>query len=274
MGRWAPTLAGCALLLAGCGGAPSSVPGRSVASRASAEPPPLGFSVEGRPILVSEYGQGPEAVLVVGGIHGNEPAGAALPKQLCAYLEAHPAVFRGKRVVVAAAVNPDGLAAGTRTNAHGVDLNRNFATPNWRRGRSSGAEPMSEPETRFIAGLVRRYEPAAIVQVHQPLTCIDWDGPAQALALAMAEACGLPLKKLGARPGSLGSYAGVELGVPTVTLEMPKSASARPPAFLWELYGAALLVAIRSPASHAGEGRFPKVKLGGEVRVRWEHSSR
>ena len=93
-------------------------------------------SVEGRPILVSEYGHGPEAVLVVGGIHGNEPAGAALPKQLCAYLEAHPAVFRGKRVVVAAAVNPDGLAAGTRTNAQKRQLRQQHC-----RGEENANQP-------------------------------------------------------------------------------------------------------------------------------------
>jgi len=269
---WRGTIAvACVLGLAACGRGPAVAPSGSGAPRASGPPPPLGFSVEGRAILCSAYGHGPATALVVGGIHGNEPAGATLPKELCAYLEQHPAALAGRRVVVAAAVNPDGLARNRRANARGVDLNRNFATRNWRRLRSSGAEPMSEPETRFIAGLIRRYEPSVIVQVHQPLTCVDWDGPARELAQAMAGACGLPAKKLGARPGSLGSYAGVERQIPTITLELPPSATGLSPQTLWERYGEALLVAVRAATPPHNDTAFPKVHVGGELRLRWEH---
>jgi len=259
--------------MAGCGRGPSPQPRGSAVSRVSAEPPPLGFSVQGRPILVSCYGVGPTVVLIVGGIHGNEPAGAVLPRQLCAHLDTHPAIVRGRQVVVATAVNPDGLARGTRANAHGVDLNRNFATPNWRASRRHGAKPFSEPETRFIAELIRRFRPTRVVQLHQPLRCVDWDGPGRALAAAMAEACGLPLKKLGGRPGSLGSYAGTKLGIPTVTLEMPRSATGLKPDALWARYGEALLVAVRLEGSDRKPMEsFPKVQIGGEVRLRWEHT--
>ena len=264
---------GCATLGAGCGSAlePAS---RSRPRAQRVEPPPIGFSVEGRAIRCRAYGHEAPTVLIVGGIHGNEPASATLARALCEHLESHPAAFRGRRVVVAAAVNPDGLARGLRTNAHGVDLNRNFATPNWQEGRRSGAEPLSEPETRFIAGLIRRYEPTVVVQVHQPLRCIDWDGPASALAEAMARACELPLRKLGARPGSLGSYAGVERQIPTVTLELPGSASRLRPETLWARYGDALLAAIQFPSAQAAREPTPRVKVGGDVRLRWERGSR
>ena len=85
-------------------------------------------------------------------------------------------------------------------------------------------KPLSEPEAAFIAALIDRYDPARIITLHQfisqhqPKGCVDWDGPARELAKEMAEASGLPLQKLGARPGSLGSYAGVELQIPTITL--------------------------------------------------------
>jgi hypothetical protein len=82
-----------------------------------------------------------------------------------------------------------------------------------------------------------------------PMNCVDWDGPASALAEAMSAACGLPLRKLGAQPGSIGSYAGVDAGIPTVTLELPAAAARMTGEEVWRRYGPALLTAIRVPAA-------------------------
>jgi protein MpaA len=67
------------------------------------------------------------------------------------------------------------------------------------------------------------------------------------LAEQMARYCDLPVKKLGARPGSLGSYAGVTLGIPIITFEMKKDDSNLEPEILWQRYGKALLAAIVYP---------------------------
>ena len=83
----------------------------------------LGRSEHGRPILAWELGD-PTAkrrVLVVGCIHGNEPAGIAIADAV-----ARGRVPAGTDVWVVPDLNPDGVAAGTRQNARGVDLNRNF----------------------------------------------------------------------------------------------------------------------------------------------------
>ncbi len=74
---------------------------------------------------------------------------------------------------------------------------------------------------------------------------VDYDGPAEALAEAMSRASGLRVKKLGASPGSLGSYAGVELKIPIVTLELPKRVSKWDKAALWKVYGPAMIEAVR-----------------------------
>jgi protein MpaA len=147
-------------------------------------------------------------------------------------------------VVIAPAVNPDGLAARTRTNARGVDLNRNYDTHNRKERARHGGKPLSEPESRYIKGLIDRFRPSRIMSIHQPIRCVDWDGPAEALARAVAEACNLPMKKLGARPGSLGSYVGLELGLPILTVELPAGDSALDPDVLLDRYREALLCFI------------------------------
>jgi len=214
-------------------------------------PPPAGRSVQGRPLQCFVAGDGGETVLILGGIHGNEPAGVPLCEQLYLYLRAHPDQRSGRRVVIAPALNPDGLAMDRRANAHGVDLNRNFRTANRRNCARFGLQPLSEPESRYVARLIDRYRPCRIVTIHQPLACVDWDGPGEGLAAAMARACGLPHKRLGARPGSLGSFAGEDRHIPTVTLELPRDATDDTPAQLWQRYGRALLVAIGHPAAAA-----------------------
>jgi murein peptide amidase A len=203
-------------------------------------------SVEGRPIRCTIYGSGIETVLIIGGIHGSEPVGAVLAQELCAQLKRKPELTGGRRVIVAPAVNPDGLAAKRRNNAHGIDLNRNFSTRNYR--ATAKGKPFSEPESRYIADMITRYKPMRIITIHQPLNCVDYDGPGLELATAVADACHLPVRKLGARSGSLGSYAGVERRIPIITLELgPSSVIGRSPESIWGLYGRAMLVAISHP---------------------------
>ena len=116
----------------------------------------LGRSVEGRPI--EAWRTGPPAaraqILVVGCIHGNEPAGEAVARHLPAALEA-----RSLPAWVILSLNPDGNARDTRQNAHGVDLNRNFPyrwRPLGRRGdlQYSGPRALSEPESRIADSLI------------------------------------------------------------------------------------------------------------------------
>ena len=67
----------------------------------------------------------------------------------------------------------------------------------------------------------------------------------------MAEASGMRVNRLGARPGSLGSYAGKELGIATITLELPSRANRLDEDDLWQEYGPMLLAAINAKDSKA-----------------------
>ena len=207
----------------------------------------VGASVQRLPILSFVLGRGPDVTLIMATIHGNEPAGTPLVRQLGKYLQQQSHLMEGRRVVFLAVANPDGMAHRSRFNANGVDLNRNFPAANRDNNRQSGAAPLSEPEARVIKQLIEQYSPGRIVSIHQPLACIDYDGPGTTLAVRMAQYCNLPVKKLGARPGSLGSYAGVDLGIPIITFEMRQNDSGLDSNTLWQRYGKALISAIVYP---------------------------
>jgi len=206
-----------------------------------------GSSVEDRPIMYYVLGQGPEVVFIMATIHGDEPAGTPLVKKLADYLQQQRKFLEGRTVVLMPLANPDGLARNTRQNAKGVDLNRNFASQNRINNEDFGLTPLSEPEAYIIEQLIRQFKPDRIVSIHQPYGCIDYDGPGQMLANHMAKYCDLPVKKLGALPGSLGSFAGETLGIPTITFEMQENDSKLDSEILWQRYGKALLAAITYP---------------------------
>jgi protein MpaA len=204
----------------------------------------LGHSVQGRPIVARILGDGPDTTLFIATIHGNEPAGTPLMGMLADHLGDHPELLQGRRVVIIPVANPDGMAMRTRENIRGVDLNRNFEARNRRNNATNGFGALSEPEAKALHAAIDQLRPDRIISLHQPLNCIDYDGPGKALAARMATYCHLPVKKLGARPGSLGSYTGEELGIPTITVEFPAAASQLAKEALWDQYGQSVLSAI------------------------------
>ncbi len=187
----------------------------------------LGRSVGGRPIEATIFGDGATLALVHGGIHGDEPGAVEVVRRL---VELAPR-WSGRRVIAIPQVNPDGLAAGTKDNARGVDLNRNFPSRNWAKehpaGYFPGGAPLSEPESAALAEVIERERPVRLVAVHQPFRCVNFDGPARALAERMSEQCGWPVREsVGyATPGSFGSLYGVDRGLEVITLELPRPSS-------------------------------------------------
>lgn len=207
----------------------------------------VGTSVQGRPIEMESMGHGDDVVLIMATIHGDEPAGTPLVRRLATHLAEHPGVLDGRRVLLMPLANPDGYAAHTRFNVHGIDLNRNFPADNFDGADEHGEYPLSEPESKAIHRVLISEQPSRIVTIHQPLACIDFDGPGDDIAAAMAEWSDLPVRRLGSRPGSLGSFAGLSQEIPIITLELPESASGLSADELWNRYGKMLLAAIRYP---------------------------
>jgi protein MpaA len=166
----------------------------------------IGHSVEGRPIVSVGSGTDDPAlkVLVVGSIHGNETAGVRIARQLIA--TGAPAKVE---LTVVPTLNPDGVAAGTRGNAHGVDLNRNFPF-RWRpltSGEYSGPGPLSEPESRAAQRLVLSERPDVTIWFHQPFGLIDRPKGNPFAARLFSELIRLPLRRLPGRyPGSVSRW--------------------------------------------------------------------
>jgi protein MpaA len=151
----------------------------------------IGSSVQGRQIVAWSFGpdSARRKVLVVGCIHGNECAGIAILHALW-----HAPVPKGVQLWLVPEMNPDGTAADTRQNAHGVDLNRNFpyqwapiSDPTY----YSGPHPESEPETRAAMQFVRRIRPAVTIWYHQHQDLVDESGGDRGLPRRYAQIVGL-----------------------------------------------------------------------------------
>ena len=181
----------------------------------------LGRSVDGRPIVAIEVGDfdASKRVLVVGCIHGNEPAGIAIANRL-----AHISPPPERDLWIVPDLNPDGVAAHTRGNARGVDLNRNFP---WRWQRLSGLfysgpRPLSEPESRIAARLIRRARPQISIWFHQHMDVVDESGGNPAVERRFAALVGLPLARLTREPGSVVGWENHTLPAATAfAVELP-----------------------------------------------------
>jgi protein MpaA len=207
----------------------------------------IGESVQKRPLELLRLGSGPNIALVVATIHGREPAGTALLHEFAHYLRQHPPVLEGHTVALVAVANPDGYAMRRRTNAHGVDLNRNFPARNRQDTARYGMGDDMEPESAALLEVIGRLQPDRIISIHQPKACLDYDGPAEKIAESMASRCDLPIKKIGSRPGSLGSYAGLDLGIPVVTMELRRGDEKLTSHDIWSRYGNALIAGALYP---------------------------
>ena len=155
---------------------------------------PVGHSVSGRVLAPVVLGSAPPAhrLLVVGCIHGTEPAGLAIARALV-----RGGAVPGAEIVVLRSLNADGCAAGTRGNVHGVDLNRDFL-----------ASGRREPETRYAMALIRALRPAVTVWFHQPEDRVRAWGRSRATARRFAALLGglLPYESVAWPHGSATSW--------------------------------------------------------------------
>jgi murein peptide amidase A len=160
----------------------------------------LGRSYGGRPIgAVHVRGEGAR-VLVIGCIHGDECEGIEVTR-LLERSRPHADLWLVHQL------NPDGFARHSRTNAHGVDLNRDFLAA-------------SQRETRIARKLILRLRPAVTIWFHQPQSVVRAWGPSRATARRYARLAGVPYRSLIWPPGSASRWQN-GLGQVSFVVELP-----------------------------------------------------
>lgn len=170
------------------------------------QPIVYGHSVLGAPLVYFPAQiQSKDSGLIIAGTHGDETA--SIVSLSCALRSIEAGQLRHHVIL---SMNPDGNQLGTRTNANGVDLNRNFASNNWQAGGTvyrwsthspqrdvevgTGETGNSEPETAALCKLIEQIKPAWVASFHEPLACID-DPSFSPLAQWLSDNMSLPMVK-------------------------------------------------------------------------------
>lgn len=179
------------------------------------------------PILGYRFGDSGPNVLILGGVHGDEVEGV---------IAAHGLLLRYSKqfdlqlqLTIVPGFNLDGVLAKTRVNARGVDLNRNLPTQDWNpeafnKRYPPGPSANSEPENQALVSFLKENQPKLIISLHswKPLLNVNGDCISAAKAIhqltgySIEESIGYPT------PGCLGTYAGIENQMPTITYEIER----------------------------------------------------
>ncbi len=216
----------------------------------------LGKSAGGREISLQRFGSGSLPILLLGGVHGNESEGFFLiERYVDALINKKIELSEKISLFVCERLNPDGCEVLRRTNDRNVDLNRNLSTKDWTREFTDvkyypGPMPASEPESKLCIEMIQSIEPAMILSLHSyKHAMINYNGPCRELAEAMSAENRLPPKgDIGyPTPGSLGTWAGWERKIPTLTLEILRG---QEPDLVWQTHSKGLSIAIEYYLTH------------------------
>lgn len=166
-------------------------------------------------------------VYLLAGVHGDEVEGVYVLAQLFDWLKQTDSV--DLPLIVVPVLNIDGYRAGTRTNARGVDLNRNLPSKSWKpEARASkyfpGDAPMSETENQYLDKLFQKYPPKIILSFHSWKPLLNYNGNCKEVAEFLEKYNHYPVCddiEGHPTPGSLGDYAPETYASPVLTFECP-----------------------------------------------------
>jgi murein peptide amidase A len=191
-------------------------------------------------------------IVLIGGIHGDEPEGSIVVSDFIQKARAEAGEFKAC-VLAIPRYNPDGLDINERTNANGVDLNRNFPAKDWAPGHRApryfpGTGPSSEPETKALVELLKNEKPFLVVHCHTYIPQVCYTGEiSRPWAEILAKEFGHPVTDdIGyPTPGSLGQYCLHDLKTACVCVELPEQVDREQ---AWKMIGPSIMeIARRGP---------------------------
>lgn len=210
---------------------------------------PLGLSIP----IFHFMGPGPK-VLILGGVHGDEVEGVMTAEKL---LEGCLKSYTLKlNLFIAPRFNPEGILGRTRGNSRQVDLNRNLPTKDWSGNFENprynpGPRPLSEPENQGLVQWFEKENPSFVLSLHSWKPMHQINGDCLPEAEVLQKHTGYPIERdIGyPTPGSLGTYAGIERNIPTLTYEIERGSAWD---FLLKLHPPAIYEMLKSYEKRMG----------------------
>ena len=200
-----------------------------------------GHSVEGDDITsFRSERKGSKYIYLMAGVHGDEVEGVFVLKEIIDWLKENDEY--DLPTIVLPILNVDGYRAGTRVNAHGVDLNRNLPAKSWTDEAKEpkynpGAKALSEPENQYLVKLFSKYPPGIILSMHSWKPFINYNGDCLDLAEILQKHNQYEIMddiKGHPTPGSLGDYGPEKYGAPVLTFECPLISENKTLKDIWE----------------------------------------
>lgn len=208
----------------------------------------LGNSSLGQPIWGFDFPAAGPRVLILGGVHGDETEGVTAAEAILEHL--HQSAPMKLHITVVPRFNPDGVLLKTRGNGHGVDLNRNLPTKDWSPEAktprySPGPAPGSEPENQALMKWLEQNPPKWLLSLHSWEPVLNVNGDCRAQAEIISKMTGYRIDdEIGyPTPGCLGTYAGLERSMPTLTYEIERGSSIEQ---ILKLHPPAIIAALKS----------------------------
>ncbi len=187
----------------------------------------FGHSMSGLPIMGYRFGSEGPRVFILGGVHGDEIEGIWATHGLLSKL-AESFDFKIQLTLVPV-LNIDGMLARERRNSRGIDLNRNMPSNDWTSEVATeryfpGTQAGSESENKALVDFLASEKPALIISMHSWKPMLNINGDCRAAAEAIASKTGYVIEEtIGyPTPGCLGTYAGLERSMPTITYEVER----------------------------------------------------
>jgi predicted deacylase len=180
-------------------------------------------------------------LLLMGGVHGDEPLGVLLAQQTLEFIKENEKQIKLPWILIPC-LNVDGYKKNTRVNGRGVDLNRNYPSKDWaptaeKERYNPGPHPGSEAEIKGVVQLLESCNPRLVIHCHswKPMVvCAGETGLRDAERLSKSSGYEVKPEIGYPTPGSLSQFGWWDRKIPVICIEEADEAK---PNTVWPRFG-------------------------------------